>query len=199
MTCVNRRNRAPACCFHRCWRLVKADGRPVRKGRAVHLDVSTYQRVLGDEIRRLRKRRGWTRKDLNDRLQSDISLQTLATYELGTRQVSVVRFVEICRALEELPHELLARVHERVFSDATLGRIRVDLRKVVHDRAPELLPLRRWAAGRLAAQTGPQATEVRLDIAALEQMAELCGMETLELISRLRHIGAAPIGTPEAC
>lgn len=158
----------------------------------MQLDVAAYQRVLGDEIRRLRKQRGWTRKDLNNRLQSDISLQTLATYELGTRQVSVVRFVEICRALGVLPHELLARVHERVFTDAPVDRIRIDLRKVVRDRAPELLPLRRWAVGRLAQEPGPQRAEVHLDIAALERMAELCGLETVDLIGRLREICGQP-------
>lgn len=158
----------------------------------MQLDVATYQRVLGDEIRRLRKQRGWTRKDLNERLQSDISLQTLATYEPGTRQVSVGRFVEICLALDELPHELLARVHERVFTDTPVGRIRLDLRKIVRDRAPELLPLRRWAAGRLAGDTGSQGGEVHLDIAALETMAQLCGLETIDLIARLRRIAGAP-------
>jgi transcriptional regulator with XRE-family HTH domain len=161
----------------------------------VELDVATYQRVLGDEIRRLRKQRGWTRKDLNERLQSDISLQTLATYELGTRQVSVVRFVEICLALDALPHDLLARVHERVFIHAPVGRIRIDLRKVVRDRAPELLPLRRWAAGKLAGEPSPQGGEVHLDIAALDRMAELCGMETLDLIARLRRIGGAQVNS----
>lgn len=159
------------------------------------LDVATYQRVLGDEIRRLRKQRGWTRKDLNGRLQSEISLQTLATYELGTRQCSVVRFVEICLALEELPHNLLARVHARVFTDSPVGRIRVDLRKVVRDRQPELLPLRRWAKGRLEVSNGHQAEpEVHLDLAALERMAELCGLDTVDLIARLRRLGAAPEG-----
>jgi transcriptional regulator with XRE-family HTH domain len=160
----------------------------------VRLDIGTYQRVLGDEIRRLRKQRGWTRKDLNNRLQSEISLQTLATYELGTRQCSVVRFVEICMALDELPHELLARVHERVFTDAPVGRIRIDLRTVVRDRQPELLPLRRWAMGRLADDSGHHSAEVHLDIAALERMAELCGMDTLELIKRLRRLGGAVPG-----
>ena len=105
----------------------------------MRLDTATYQRVLGDELRRLRKQRGWTRRDLNRRLQSDISLQTLATYELGTRQCSVVRLVEICLALDEVPHELIARVHQRVFSDSPVGRIRIDLRKVVRDTQPELL------------------------------------------------------------
>lgn len=158
----------------------------------MRLDTATYQRVLGDELRRLRKQRGWTRRDLNRRLQSDISLQTLATYELGTRQCSVVRLVEICIALGEVPHELIARVHQRVFSDSPVGRIRIDLRKVVRDTQQELLPLRRWAKGKLAENGGQQPAEVSLDIAALERMAELCGLETVDLIGRLRTITSAP-------
>lgn len=155
----------------------------------MHIDVVSYQRVLGDEIRRLRKKRGWTRKELNDRLQSDISLQTLATYELGTRQISVIRLVELCVALGELPHELIARVHERVFAGEESGRLRIDLRAVVRDTQVELLPLRRWALGRLNEQDS--ASEVSLDIAALERMAELCGIELVDLITRLRRIGGA--------
>lgn len=160
------------------------------------LDTATYQRVLGDELRRLRKQRGWTRRDLNRRLQSDISLQTLATYELGTRQCSVVRLVEICLALDEVPHDLMSRVHQRVFSEATVGRIRIDLRRVVRDSQPELRPLRRWAQGRLAETPGHQVAEVSLDITALERMAELCGVDTVDLIARLRAI-ADPGPDPE--
>lgn len=162
----------------------------------MQLDTGTYQRVLGDELRRLRKQRGWTRRDLNRRLQSDISLQTLATYELGTRQCSVVRLVEICLALDEVPHELLARVHQRVFSESPVGRIRIDLRQIVRDDQPSLVPLRRWARGRLTEQNGHHPPEVSLDIAALERMAELCGIETVELIARLRKI-CTPAHDPE--
>lgn len=158
----------------------------------MQLDTATYQRVLGDELRRLRKQRGWTRRDLNRRLQSDISLQTLATYELGTRQCSVVRLVEICIALDEVPHELLGRVHQRVFSDGPVGRIRLDLRRIVRDGQPELGPLRRWAEGKLAESAG-HPPDVSLDIAALERMAELCGVETLDLIGRLRQFTSTPI------
>lgn len=162
-------------------------------------DVAVYQRVLGDEIRRLRKKRGLTRKQLNRRLQSEISLQTLATYELGTRQCSMVRFVEICLALDELPHELIARVHERVFTDSPRGRVRIDLRQVIRDDHPELLPLRRWARGRLEhhpAGHTVSAAEVQLDFAALERMAELCGMDTVDLITLLRRIGGTAAELP---
>lgn len=59
------------------------------------IDTDAYQRILGEELRKLRTERGWTRKELGEKLQSGISLQTLATYELGTRQCSVVRLAEL--------------------------------------------------------------------------------------------------------
>ncbi|HEY2059904.1 helix-turn-helix domain-containing protein [Amycolatopsis sp. NBC_01480] len=155
------------------------------------IDVEHYQRILGDELRKLRRGRGWTRKELNRHLQSEISLQTLATYELGTRQCSVVRLVELCVAMDELPQDLLAKVHRRVFVEEP-GRVRVDLHRVIAEAAPELLPLRRWAEDRLrqAADPGPDSSsaEVSLDLAALERMAELCDLPTVELITHLRKL-----------
>jgi transcriptional regulator with XRE-family HTH domain len=154
--------------------------------------VDVYQRVLGDEIRRLRKKRGWTRKDLNDRLRSQITVQTLATYELGTRQCSVLRLVEICLALVEYPHELLARVHGRVFVDARIGLIRIDLRTLVCDNQPELSPLRRWARGQLE----KNEAQACLTVVALERMAELCDLDIPDLVERLRCLGGeATIGS----
>ena len=88
-------------------------------------------------------------------------------------------------------------MHERIFTDTPVGRIRIDLRKVVRDRAPELLPLRRWAIGRLSEESGPHGTEVHLDISALERMAELCRMDTVDLIARLRTIGGSSIESPD--
>ncbi|MGW7536913.1 helix-turn-helix domain-containing protein [Amycolatopsis sp. NPDC054798] len=194
------------------------------------IDAEHYQRVLGDELRKLRRGRGWTRKELNAHLQSEISLQTLATYELGTRQCSVVRLVELCVAMDELPQDLLAKVHSRVFTEEP-GRVRVDLRRVVEEAGPELTPLRRWAEGRLrqngvaapgsaarasspsrpsvpapgspstpsqtssapaaSGQSAASSDEVSFDFAALERMAELCGLPTAELVSHLRKLAPA--------
>ncbi|RJQ78711.1 helix-turn-helix domain-containing protein [Amycolatopsis panacis] len=165
------------------------------------IDAERYQRVLGDELRRLRRDRGWTRKELNEHLQSEISLQTLATYELGTRQCSVVRLVELCVAMDELPQDLLAKVHRRVFVEEP-GRVRVDLRRVIAEAGPQLAPLRRWAEGRLRqgkagndsaapAPSGTAAHEVSFDFAALERMAELCGVPTAELVGHLRNLAPA--------
>jgi transcriptional regulator with XRE-family HTH domain len=154
----------------------------------VRIDAEAYQRALGEELRKVRKRRGWTRKELNERLQSEISLQTLATYELGTRQCSVVRLVELCIAMEETPQDLLARVHRRVFTDEP-GRVRVALDAVIRDDQPELQPLRRWCQDRLRQAGGAQA-DVQLDRQALEWLAELCGMPVAELVSRLDNLAS---------
>lgn len=150
------------------------------------IDAETYQRVLGEELRKLRTNRGWTRKELNERLQSGISLQTLATYELGTRQCSVIRLVELCLAMDELPQNLLGRVHSRLFAEHP-GQLTVDLTDVVADEQPELLPLRRWARGRLAAGGSP---DVQFDQTTLEQLASLCDLGTDELVMRLRRLSA---------
>lgn len=153
----------------------------------MQLDTDEYQRVLGDELRKVRRGRGWTRKELNRRLGPDLSLQTLATYELGTRQCSVVRLVELCLAMDEEPADLVARVHRRVFVEEP-GRLLVDLGKVAVSTEPELLTMRRWAADQLAKADPGALREVRLDLAALERMAELCELETVDLMKRLRTL-----------
>jgi transcriptional regulator with XRE-family HTH domain len=155
----------------------------------VLIDTDAYQRVLGEELRKLRTKLGWTRKELGERLQSGISLQTLATYELGTRQCSVVRLAELCMAMGELPQNLLARVHDRLFAHEA-DQMRVDLADVIADEQPELLPLRRWARGRLASGG---STDVRFDRATLEQLAALCDLRVEELITRLRKLSAATL------
>jgi transcriptional regulator with XRE-family HTH domain len=175
----NSRKRTPGPAIH----LAEAD--------TVQIDATSYQRVLGDELRRVRKQRGWTRKELQQRLQSEISLQTLATYELGTRHCSVVRLVELCMAMDVLPQDLLARVHDRLFPGDRPGQIRVDLSRVARDPPPELQPLQRWARDRLSQAEIGANPEVHLDLAALEQMAELCGLQTVDLIGKLRMMNAA--------
>lgn len=146
-------------------------------------------RILGDELRRARRRLGWTRKQLQSRLRSEISLQTLGTYESGTRRCSVARLFELCEALDVLTHDLLARVYERIQHLDCAGRFALDLERVVRDQGSDLLPLRRWAHERLEHVGRDQPSAVFLGMSALEYMAQLCGVTTNELIWRLRELG----------
>lgn len=168
--------------------------RRAQRGRveAVGLDPDEYQHVLGEELRELRNRKGWTRKDLSERLDSEISQQTLATYELGTRHCSVVRLVELCLAMGEQPQELLARVQRRLFPQQP-GGVRVSLRALTELDGAEFAPLRRWSLGRLhqaSTYADESATDaVLLDPHALHWLAQLCGMDATQLATRLRDLG----------
>lgn len=156
------------------------------------MDESHYRRALGDELRRLRKTRRWTRKQLRDRLQIDLSLQTLATYELGTRQCTVVRLAQLSRALGVRPEYVLARVHEKLTTSgyAHTGCLTIDLQRVVRDRQPELSPLRQWASRRLDQTRSNANSTVHLGLPALEYLAALCRMDAVSLIARLRALPA---------
>lgn len=142
--------------------------------------------MLGDELRRTRVQRGWSRRDLLSHLESPISVQTVATYEAGSRQCSAARLVELCQAMGVHAHDLLARVHQRAEIDIP-GRLVLDLDQVAQARQAELMPLRRWAQQRLNQAGHVQPHVVSLDMAALESLAQLCGMTALDLIRRLRQ------------
>jgi transcriptional regulator with XRE-family HTH domain len=63
--------------------------------------------LLGNELRRRREERGWTREDLVERLFANtgqqISNQTICTYELGTRVMTVARLAVLCCATYSRP------------------------------------------------------------------------------------------------
>ncbi|WP_370973494.1 helix-turn-helix domain-containing protein [Amycolatopsis sp. cg9] len=143
------------------------------------LDEDRYQKILGDELRRLRRKRGWTRKHLRQRLTSDISLQTLSTYEHGTRRMSVLRLVELCLAFGECPQDLIAKVHQR----ATRDHLTADAWKLAGLTEPHLAPLSSWAT-QLLHQPDPP-THFRLNLDAVGRMAQLCGMTPDDLVAFL--------------
>lgn len=146
-------------------------------------------RVLGDELRQARKQRGWFRRDVQVRLPSDVSLQTLATYELGTRGIGVVRLIELCAVLDVSAPELLSRTLRQVVTTKNLDELHLDLRLLVDDERLSLAPLRGWARAQLAG--GPELpTTARLTQPALEQLAELCRLAPVDLVARLDALRA---------
>ncbi|HVK24480.1 MAG TPA: helix-turn-helix transcriptional regulator [Actinokineospora sp.] len=152
------------------------------------MDGAAYQRALGRELQRLRVRRKWTRAQLVQRLPGALSAQALASYETGTRSCTVVRFVELCTALEASPHDLLERVHDQVAQTQYPASLRVDLILLADADRPQLAPARGWAH----AEVARHATAAReLDLAALESLAALCGLPTVELIRMLREFSPA--------
>lgn len=155
---------------------------------AVEQRSQMLSRVLGDELRILRRRRGWTRRDLLKRLELDISLQTIATYEQGTRQCSVIRLWELTEALDVPLDQLVARVLERV-GEREYSGLFVDLRAAERTTEDQLGPLRGWAKVQMSTRPDNGAPVVRLDGAALDSLAELCGLNTADLVRLSRRAG----------
>ncbi|SDD29891.1 helix-turn-helix domain-containing protein [Actinokineospora iranica] len=141
-------------------------------------------RTLGEELRRARAAAGWTRAELVAVLEDAIQTQTLSTYELGQRNCTVVRFVEICRALRVSAPELLTRALQRAAIDLENLVLQVDLRSVVEDRQAELRPLRRWARYRLDNDTTGTGIAL-LDFAVIKEMSAFCALSQGDMARRL--------------
>lgn len=143
------------------------DGRSRLMDAAQDVTDKAFARLLGQEIRRARESRGWTRLQLVDQLPSGIGDRTLLSYEHGIRQLSVVRFVEISRALGVAASDLLARALEKA-RDLRAFSLRVNLRAVQRDQQDGFEAIRRWARNRM--KTDP-STEVLLAPPTIREMA----------------------------
>lgn len=64
----------------------------------------------------------------------------------------------------------------------TVG-LQIDLNAVLNDRSAELLPLRRWARGRL--NDNPGAEIAHLEWPVIQEMAALFGINRAEFVSYL--------------
>lgn len=154
-----------------------------------------FPRILGSELRALRRQRGHTREDVRARLAQsgvDISAQALATYELGTRACSVVRLVEWAFALGISRRELLQmldRTLKCLGAGTRTSCIPLDLTAVAQTEQTALRPLRLWARSWLLYAERPAILQLNLE--SLEPLAELCGITVPDLIGRLRPLAAA--------
>lgn len=150
-------------------------------------DVSRARsRALGDELSALRKDRGWTRLDLLHQAELDISPQTLATYEHGTRQCTVVRLWDLADVLDNPIDQLISRVMRRLGQWEASG-VTIDLRTAAGPTLADLAPLQGWAKAQLATLPHNRVPVVTLSQAALDRLAQLCGLDTAELVHRLTH------------
>jgi transcriptional regulator with XRE-family HTH domain len=157
------------------------------------LDAFTV--VLGDLIRTERKSRGWTRKQLRvamfpelagdeQALDNVLSIQTLATYELGTRKILVTRLVHICAALEVSVGDLVRRTLERLHPAVATGSIFLDRAGLADSADPRLHSLKQWLATQ-SQQPDDNSLVVELPREALDPLADLARLTKSELTSAL--------------
>lgn len=94
------------------------------------MDVS---RAAGEEMRRTREMRGWSRAHLTAQLPSGIGDRTILSYEHGTRHMTLCRYIEICWVLGADPAVLLARGLQRARVRLETAVLHVDLHELHRD------------------------------------------------------------------
>jgi transcriptional regulator with XRE-family HTH domain len=153
------------------------------------LRVQAFLRALGNELRKVRKDRGWTRQQLLPQLPFKISSQTLATWELATRHITVGRLLELTEALGVHLFDVLTPALAAL-TDGSAEAITLDLDQVARTRAALLQPLSRWARERLAADPYRRPNVVVIGPDALPWLAVLCQSTTLDLAQQLQRFAA---------
>lgn len=137
-------------------------------------------RAVGEELRRTREAKGWSRQQLVSRLPSGIRERTVLSYEHGTRQLNVVRLVELCDALTVAPPTLLNQALQRAQLHLTNLALRIDVRHVLNDRTDTFRPMHQWARNKLAEQ--PDGV-VELPPSSVRELATFVGCK-YEMLAR---------------
>lgn len=106
-------------------------------------------KAMGQELRRVREARGWTRHEFVESLPSGICDRTLLSYEHGVRQMTLSRFAELSWALQIDPPTMFARGLQRARLLVHTTSLEVDLQALLRDERPTFRPLRQWACNTL--------------------------------------------------
>ena len=139
-------------------------------------------RAVGEELRRAREANGWARGYLVTRLPSGIGVRTLLSYEHGTRHLTLLRFLEVCRALGVAAPLLLNRALQRARIHLENLVLRVDVRQVVSQRDERFLPMVMWAHNKLVRHPGGI---VELEPSAVVELADILGCSQSDLANYL--------------
>jgi transcriptional regulator with XRE-family HTH domain len=138
----------------------------------------TLSRAIGHELRRTREAKEWTRAQLVADLPSGIGDRTLLSYEHGTRHLTVLRFLELCRALGVPAPTLLTQALQRARLELANLVLQVNLRSVLKDESPSFRAMRQWARNKLNKCPSGIAD---LEPSAVEELANFLGCTYQEL------------------
>jgi transcriptional regulator with XRE-family HTH domain len=138
----------------------------------------TISRAMGEELRRAREAKGWSRTQLAARLPSGIGDRTLLSYEHGTRHLTVLRFIELCRALGAAAPVLLNQALQRARIHLQNLVLQVNLHFLLNDKSDKFRPMHQWARNKL--NDNPDGV-VELPPASVRELATFVGCEYEEL------------------
>ncbi|MFC4856860.1 helix-turn-helix domain-containing protein [Actinophytocola glycyrrhizae] len=139
-------------------------------------------RAVGEELRRFRESNGWSRRHLVALLPSGIGDRTLLSYEHGTRHLTMLRFIEVCRALGVAAPVLLHQALQRARIDLDTLPLRVDLTTLAKDRSGGYPLLIQWAHNTLI--ENPEGV-VEVEPTVVRTLALCVGCEHRQLVDHL--------------
>lgn len=146
------------------------------------LTDQVISRAVGEELRRAREALGWSRLQLVARLPSGIGERTLLSYEHGTRHLTVLRFIELCRALGFAAPTMLNQAMQRARIHLQNLVLQVDLRHLLNDRSDKFRPMHQWARNKLNESPGGI---VELPPSSVRELATFMGCTYPELAEYL--------------
>jgi transcriptional regulator with XRE-family HTH domain len=111
--------------------------------------AKVFSKVLGEELRRVREAREWSRAQFVARLPSGIGERTLLAYEHGLRQLTALRIIELCYVLGVDAPTLLGRALQRAQVHIETLPLTIDLEALLQDRTMSFRPLKQWALNTL--------------------------------------------------
>lgn len=135
-------------------------------------------RAVGEEMRRTREAKGWSRRYLVTLLPSGIGVRTLLSYEHGTRHLTLLRFVEVCRAMGVSAPEVLGLALQRARLYLENLALWVDLGALASDGTIEFRFVIMWAHNKLIQHP---AGIVKVAPAGVDELATVVGCSPREL------------------
>lgn len=155
---------------------------------------STISRTLGTELRRARERLGLSRQQLVAKLPSGICDRTLMSYEHGTRQVTALRLLELCHALEESTPDLLRRALQTAATYLENLELHVNLHAVINDKNMRFRPMVQWARNSL--NDSPSGI-MAVTPSAVRNLAAIVGCARDEMAAYLAKFSPEPAETDQ--
>lgn len=71
---------------------------------------SLFNQTLGEVLKKKREERNLSLEQLANRLDNEVSRQTLSTYESGRSKIRIDMFLKVCKALNYDPNEIYDEV-----------------------------------------------------------------------------------------
>jgi transcriptional regulator with XRE-family HTH domain len=139
-------------------------------------------RAIGEELRRIRESKGWSRAQLVTLLPSGIGDRTLLSYEHGTRHLTALRLIELCHALGVSAPTLLNQALQRARINLQHLTLTVNLTYLLNDYNEKFRPMHQWARNKL--NENPEGV-VELLPSSVRELATFVGCAYVDLANHL--------------